>query len=97
MEITLEKHRTLTIRGKLIATLEWCEECGLRCEKLVPEEAARRIGASAREIYRRVESREVHYTERNDGSVLICARSVLSVEGPVKETGLRRRSNDDKE
>ena len=44
---------------------------------VTPEEAALLAGLAARAIYRRVEGGSVHFTESADGSLLICADSIV--------------------
>ena len=44
---------------------------------VTPEEAALLAGLAARTIYRRVEGGSVHFTESADGTLLICADSIV--------------------
>lgn len=66
----------LVVRRRPSFSIAWCEECGGRGEVLTAEEAARRASTNTRAIYRRVEAAQVHYAETEDGSLLICARSL---------------------
>ena len=44
---------------------------------LVPEKAARLIGVTPREIYRRIEQGSLHFVESENGSLLICCADQL--------------------
>jgi hypothetical protein len=43
---------------------------------VTPEEAARLAGVSWREMARRLEAGEVHFTETQDGRMQVCPRSI---------------------
>jgi len=45
---------------------------------LTPEDAARLMNLTPRTIYRWVEARRVHFTESEDGNLLICLASFLA-------------------
>lgn len=55
----------------------WCRQCGHDTRLLPPEDAAILTGVSPREIYRRLEVGQVHFTESNVGRLLICLSSVV--------------------
>jgi hypothetical protein len=46
---------------------------------ITPEEAKELANTSAREIYRWVETGQVHFTESPDGSLLLCPHSILRI------------------
>ena len=52
----------------------WCAACGARVSMLTPTEAAQLVSTTTRDIYRRVETGEVHSIEAPDGEVFICLR-----------------------
>ena len=76
IEITIERQRVTFIRRKGSAS-GWCASCGQQVWMVTPEEAALLAGLAARTIYRRVEGGSVHFTESADGSLLICADSIV--------------------
>jgi hypothetical protein len=75
-EITIEKRRTIFMSRGAASVTRHCEECGLTVRMVSADLAAALSGLSARTIYRRVESGEVHYQETPDGLLLICAASI---------------------
>lgn len=54
-----------------------CVHCGRQASFVIPAEAARLSGQSLREIYRRIESAEIHFFETPDGALLVCLDSLL--------------------
>jgi hypothetical protein len=77
VEITVEKHRRLVLRGGRERALGWCCQCAEGVLMLRPEEAAVTAGVSVRELNRWVEAETVHFDETPDGRLLICANSVV--------------------
>lgn len=55
----------------------WCPVCGKRVQALKPDIAAVVIGVGTRLIYKLVESGGLHFTENQDGTILICDNSLL--------------------
>ena len=45
-----------------------------------PAAAAAAAGITPRAIYRRVETGQIHFTETNDGQLLICLNSLFQAE-----------------
>lgn len=66
----------------------WCRECAGETHMLLPEEAAALAGVSTREIYRRVESGDLHFTEINMGSLFICRNSIARQASEAKNEWL---------
>ena len=52
--------------------LAWCARCGAEVLMVTPDEAAALTETSARAIFRRVESGELHFVETDKGALLIC-------------------------
>lgn len=84
-QILIETVETIIIRRsrkpreeQLIA---WCEECGLETLMVSPEAAAELMGASLREIYRRVEAGALHSIETPEDPLFICPASLRSSTG----------------
>ena len=76
VEITVEKHRRMVLRGGRERSLGWCRQCAEGVLMLRPEEAAVTAGVSVREVNRWVEAETVHFNETPEGRLLICANSV---------------------
>lgn len=53
-----------------------CEPCGHEVRWLTPNQTAALTGLTLREIFRRIESNEVHFTEVKSGLVQICQNSL---------------------
>lgn len=79
-ETVIVKHEFLRIRGPHEAMTAWCGQCGRDARLMPPEDAAIVMGVTAREIYRRLEVGQVHFTESIRGCLLICMNSVS--QGP---------------
>ena len=79
-EVLIETVETVIIRrsrrpsGEPLAA--WCEECGLETLMISPDAAAELVGASLREIYRRVEAGALHFIETPEGRLFICPASL---------------------
>ena len=72
VEISFERERLLIVSRRRVSITAWCEGCGARSRMMTPEGAAELSGDSARDVYRRVEAGEVHFTETEDGKLLVC-------------------------
>jgi hypothetical protein len=75
-EITVEKHRVLTISTRRILALDWCAVCGMNVQMLTADDAARFARVTPRTIYQRAEAGQLHFKESQDGLLLICIRSL---------------------
>jgi hypothetical protein len=53
-----------------------CDACGAVVRLVTADDAAALAGTSAREIYRLVEARKIHFIETAQGSLLICLNSL---------------------
>jgi hypothetical protein len=70
--------RERTIIRPMPAVIDgFCPGCGEQTAFLVPEFAAAEAGLSVREIYRRVERGDVHFSESGAGPALICRNSLF--------------------
>lgn len=58
----------------------WCAQCNGEFSLLSPTAAAELIAVSTREVYRMVESGQVHYVEAPDRELFICLNSLLNAE-----------------
>ena len=76
IEITVERQRILFVKRRHPTTPVWCETCAGRPQMLTPDEAALLLGISERDIFRRVEARQVHFTETAGGRLYVCGSSL---------------------
>jgi hypothetical protein len=83
--ITTETHQVTIVHPPHKAIRGWCERCGAEVDLLTPDRAARLLGLTSREIYRRVESGAVHFVEIEGGALLICCRSGAPAGWPPDE------------
>jgi len=79
VEITIEKHKRMILRGLRKRRVSWCRQCTKGSVLLRPEEAAVTAGVTVRTVNRWVEADVVHFDETPDGRLLICANSVGDV------------------
>lgn len=76
-EIVAETQEMVVLRRAGPEALAWCAGCGEHARMLTLDKAMALTGASSREIHRRLEAGEVHFTETTDGFVLMCMDSLL--------------------
>ncbi len=76
MQIVIETNRRLTVerRGKVIEN--WCQQCNQPVAWVTPEEAVILAGISSRAVYQMVESGKAHFTETEDGFLMVCLSSL---------------------
>lgn len=75
--IRIETHEFLTLRASRSSSRLACQQCQGETLMVTPEEAMVLANATAREIYRWVETGQVHYTEGAGRTVLVCPNSIL--------------------
>jgi hypothetical protein len=73
--ITIETERLMVI-SQSRCLYSPCPACGDEVRMLTVEQAAALSRITWREIYRQVEAGELHFTETNGGSLLICLHSL---------------------
>jgi hypothetical protein len=78
-EIRLVTERNISIKSSRSLTV-LCAQCGKEVQMFTPGQAALVSGLSSREVYHRVESGEVHFTETVEGLLLVCLDSLLSYQ-----------------
>lgn len=76
-EISVETHQVVTISKPGREVVTRCAECGEQVRMLTIEEAMAMTSASSRQIHRRIEAGEVHFTETTEGFLLMCMNSLL--------------------
>ncbi len=80
IQIIVEKHRLVILKGRNAAVDSWCEMCGEQVRMVTPDQAALISDVSSRTIYRWVETGRVHFIETAEGFSLICLHSLESYE-----------------
>jgi Domain of unknown function (DUF4124) len=81
-EITIRTDEVVILRTNRRESRICCQQCQGETLMITPEEAKALANTSAREIYRWVETGQIHYTESPDGSVLLCPDSILRMLKP---------------
>jgi hypothetical protein len=76
IEITLEKHRVVTVRTRRVSAVGWCDSCGMKVRMVTAEDASGIAQVTPRTIYRWAEAGQLHFTESQDGLLLICLKSL---------------------
>jgi hypothetical protein len=75
-EMTVETDEVFIIRRAQARIRAWCAECAAEVEMITSEQAIPLMGASLREIACRLEAGQIHFTEMNDGRLLVCVNSL---------------------
>ena len=73
-----ETHELVIFSSRRIKEKSFCAACQTQVPWLVPEEAMLLEKTSLREIFRRVETNEIHFAENAQGFLLVCAKSLLT-------------------
>jgi hypothetical protein len=76
IEIIVEQHRFLSVSTRRISAVGWCVPCGQKVQMVTAEDAARIAKVTARTIYRRTETGQLHFIESQEGLLLVCTRSL---------------------
>ena len=77
ISVTVDRQEiSITSRGA-VRREGYCERCGRAVPMLPVAMAAGLSGISERVLYQWVESGNAHFTERPNGEVLICAKSLV--------------------
>jgi len=76
-EITIETNGVLVMRVRTEALTAWCPRCRAHVTMVTPDQAAIMSNTGSQAIYRLVENERPHYTETNQGTMLICVNSLL--------------------
>ena len=93
-QITLQTERSISIKSSRALTA-LCEQCGREVQMFTPGQAALVSGLSSREVYRRVEAGEVHFTETVEGLLLVCLDSLLGYQPSQGELVAETEEGDD--
>jgi hypothetical protein len=74
---TVETRELIIIRGARQLTKTLCPECSEAIALVTLNEAVHISGLSSRAVYRLIEAGRIHFTERTDGTALICPATLL--------------------
>jgi hypothetical protein len=61
-----------------------CAKCESTVSMLAPEAAASRFGLNVRQIFRLVESGEIHFNEESNTTLLVCLTSLLTTSAQAE-------------
>ena len=73
-----ETHELKILARPRVKEKRFCDHCQAKVRWLTPEEAMALGRVSLREIFRLVESREIHFTESKEGFLIVCAESLTT-------------------
>jgi hypothetical protein len=76
--ITLKARQALVVRSVRGGTETYCADCGVVAPMITPEEAATATGLSHRDLFRRIETGRIHYSETSEGKTLVCLASLTT-------------------
>jgi hypothetical protein len=76
-EITVERSESFVVRRPHYSVPAWCFACRQQVWLVKPEDAAVATGVNVREVYRRIETGRVHFSESFGGQLLVCPRSLI--------------------
>lgn len=77
--ITVETLRRTVVYRRRKTFIARCEKCAAEVQMLTPECAAAILPITVREIFRRVETNELHFWEADGGKLLVCFNSLTSL------------------
>lgn len=83
-EIMVEQHELLIIHAPAVEENTKCHICPTRVQMVSAEDAATILNMTRREIYRAVETGNVHFMETNEGLLLVCIQSLFSLNSPIQ-------------
>lgn len=73
--ITIESYRRTIIHLRRGGKVAWCDLCAAETTIISPNEAAALLQTTVRQIFRKVETGEIHFRETKTGEMLICRNS----------------------
>ena len=76
--VTRELHEWKTLERPRVKEKSYCAACDEETNWLLPEEAMAVAGVTLREIFRLIESRQIHFDESAEGFLVVCALSLAS-------------------
>jgi hypothetical protein len=76
--IVIERRRMTLISSRGLTATGWCESCDRNVRFVSAETAARHARVSVRTIYRRAEKGLLHFSETQEGLLLVCRESLAT-------------------
>lgn len=73
-----ETHEINILTRPTVPEKRFCDSCRHEVRWLIPEEAMLLANATLREIFRLIESSEIHFVENAEGFLLVCAASLAA-------------------
>ena len=73
-----ELHELKILARPRVKEKRFCDRCQSQVRWLIPEEVMLLTNASLREIFRLIESNEIHFQESAEGFLLVCAESLAA-------------------
>lgn len=88
VEIIMEQQRLMIVSTRRVSAVGWCASCDFKVRMVTAEHAARIAGVTPRTVYRLAELGQLHFTELQEGLLLICLESLLARDNgnSLKET-----------
>jgi hypothetical protein len=83
-EITVEHHQVLIIHAPAIEGNIRCSICQMQGLMASAEDTASLLSMTRREVYRAVETGNVHFIETMDGVLFVCIESLLSARSNIR-------------
>jgi hypothetical protein len=74
--VVVQTHQLTTVRLRHPLVRAWCAQCNAEVVMCSPEEAVVIAQSSVRDIYRRVETSELHSVNADDGDLRVCLNSM---------------------
>jgi hypothetical protein len=79
--ITVETLRRTVVYPRRKTFIARCEKCAAEVQMLAPERASVILQTTVREIFRRVETNEIHFLEADGGRLFVCLNSLTTLVG----------------
>ncbi len=76
--ITVETFQRTVIYSRRKAKIAWCKQCAAETVMFAPNEAAAIANISEAAVFRLAEADEIHSTETESGSLMICGDSLAA-------------------
>jgi hypothetical protein len=73
--ITIENYRRTVTHSRLSTLNAHCGHCNVETQMISPGEAAALLQTTARELFRRIEAGDIHFSETENGGLLVCRNS----------------------
>lgn len=80
-----ETHEMEILSRPRVREKRFCDGCDRPVRWLVPEEAMLLAKTSLREIFRLIESGEIHFIESKKGFLLVCAESLAALASSIEK------------